>query len=236
MDIITAYSHKGGAGKTTTLMMLASAIDQAGKTALLIDCDKHQSFGMFRRLSDDRWSDKFDVTSLYFQTTPVLDLEDALVDANDSGKYDYCLIDLPGTDHPFCRYALRYAELTILPLVPAALDIVEVPAALQVIRDLANDGDIGQARVLFTKMSSLSASQMAYRDQAAEGFQHMECTIPESKVLQDLVTRGLLPRTIKHVDEHAKGLQRSELRYLLKTMEKCTELFDECRAIIAEHK
>jgi len=65
MRVITAYSHKGGTGKTTALLMLASAIESRGQSALLIDCDPHQAFAAYkvRSVQDGRafWSEKMDV-------------------------------------------------------------------------------------------------------------------------------------------------------------------------------
>ena len=140
MKVITAYSHKGGTGKTTALMMLASAIESVGKTALLIDCDPHQSFEAYKTHSADRWAEGFDVEYMHYEATSLVDLEARLVEADDSGKYDYCLLNLAGVDHPFNRHCLRYAELTLLPFAASALDLMELPGALDVIQELGQTG------------------------------------------------------------------------------------------------
>ena len=75
MRVVTAYSHKGGTGKTTSLMMLASAIDAANQSALLIDCDPHQSFKAYQTSSlqagPDRWCSRFETRFLHYETTPL---------------------------------------------------------------------------------------------------------------------------------------------------------------------
>ena len=93
MRVVTAYSHKGGTGKTTSLMMLASAIDAANQSALLVDCDPHQSFKAYQTYSlqagPDRWSHRFETRFLHYETTQLLTLEDHILDADESGLYDW---------------------------------------------------------------------------------------------------------------------------------------------------
>lgn len=239
MKVITAYSHKGGTGKTTALMMLASAIDAAGKSALLIDCDPHEAFKAYETYSRqgemNRWSDRFEVRYMHYEATKLDALEDALLDADESGRFDYCLINLAGVDHPFNRHVLRYAEMTLLPFAPSALDLMELPGALKVIKDLAEDGEIGDARVVFTKMkpkSKWTVAQTAYVESVLEGFPYMETKIRETAVLGDLVMRGLLGRTIQIGETSATGLQLSDVKRHREALADCQELFDEVNKLI----
>ena len=76
-------------------MMLASAIDAANRSALLIDGDPHQSFKAYQTYSlqagPDSWSPRVETRFLHYETTPLLTLEDQLLDADESGRYDWCL-------------------------------------------------------------------------------------------------------------------------------------------------
>lgn len=238
MKVITAYSHKGGTGKTTALMMLASAIEAKGKSAILIDCDPHQSFAAYKKHSHTEngnyWSDRLEVRFLHYEATTLAKLEDDLMTANESGNYDYALLNLTGTDHPFNRHVLRYAEVTLLPFAPAALDLMELPPALDVIRQLGEDGEIGQARVLFTKMKSkMNAAQNAYIEAALDGFPVLNKQIRETAIIGDIVMRGLLGVAIKEQEPTAVGLQKAEIQRMKEALSDCVDLLDEVEEVIA---
>jgi cellulose biosynthesis protein BcsQ len=239
MKVLTAYSHKGGTGKTTTLLMLTSAIEAKGRSALLIDCDPHQSFGAFKAHSvtedADLWSERFDLLYLPYEATTLRHLEAQLLTADESGKYDYALVNLSGTDHPFNRHVLRYAELTLLPFAPSALDLMELPAALEVIRALGEEGEIGAARVVFTKMRArMNAAQSAYIEAALEGFPVLGTQIRETAINGDLVMRGLLGKRITYLEVNASGLQRSGIPRYQEALKDCITLLDEVDATIAQ--
>jgi cellulose biosynthesis protein BcsQ len=239
MRVVTAYSHKGGTGKTTSLMMLASAIDAANQSALLVDCDPHQSFKAYQTYSlqagPDRWSSSFETRFLDYETTPLLTLEDHLLDADESGRYDWCLINLAGINHPFNRHVLRYAEVTLMPFAPSALDLMELPGALDVLRQLARDGEVGEARVVLTKMKSrMTAAQRDYIGEILGGFPHLDTQIRETAILGDLVMRGLLSRTLTAAEQDAVGLQRAEIKRLADALEDCKALLGEVETLIEQ--
>lgn len=239
MRVVTAYSHKGGTGKTTSLMMLASAIDAANQSALLIDCDPHQSFKVYQSYSlqagQDRWSPRFETRFLHYETTPLLTLEDHLLDADESGRYDWCLVNLAGIDHPFNRHVLRYAEVTLMPFAPSALDLMELPGALDVLRQLARESEIGEARVVLTKMKSrMTAAQRNYIGQILGGFPHLDTQIRETAILGDLVMRGLLGRTLAAAERDATGLERAEVKRLAEALADCKSLLVEVESLIGQ--
>lgn len=237
MRVITAYSHKGGTGKTTALLMLASAIESRGQSALLIDCDPHQAFAAYkaRSVQDGRafWSEKMDVRFMHYEATSIIALEETLLSADESGRYDYCLLNLAGVDHPFNRKVLRYAEMTLLPFAPAALDLMELPEALNVIKKLGEDGEIGDARVVFSRMKSrMTVAQQDYVQDVIENFPRLVTEIKDTAILADLVMRGLLGKSIAHFEPIAKGLQVSEVNNLKNALASCNALLDEIDTLI----
>lgn len=237
MKIITAYSHKGGTGKTTTLMLLASAIQAKGKSALLVDCDPHESFAAYKRFSiredADLWDDRFDVIYCNYEATTVQAFEQTLLDAEASGKYDYALLNLTGIDHPFNRHALRYAEMTLLPFAPSALDMMELPEALSVIRQLGDEGEVGDARVVFTKMKpKMNSAQLDYMTSVVGDHPILQAKLKETAVAGDIVMRGLLGKTIAHLDDGSKGPQAWEVDRHKAVLEEGIKLFEEIEGLI----
>lgn len=219
--------------------MLASAIEASGKTALLVDCDPHRAFAAYqshsRTAERDFWSTRMDVVYCDYELTIEADLENLLYRADESGKHDYCLINLAGVDHPFNRHVLRFAEMTLLPFAPAALDLMELPGALSVMKSLDADNAVGLARVVFTKMKArLTAAQRQYRDEVLSGFPHLETEIPDTSIFSDLVMRGLLGRSLAFASAHATGLQLAEVARLREALDRCKTLLTEIDHLIDE--
>lgn len=240
MKVVTAYSHKGGTGKTTALMMLASAIDARRQSALLIDCDPHQSFKAYevqsRRAEADLWSDRFNVKFMHYEATPLLHLEELLLLSDESGEYDYCLLNLAGIDHPFNRHVLQYAELTLMPFAPAALDLFELPGAVDVLRQLGQEGEIGDVRVVFNRIKpSMTIAQSRDIEYATNTFPVMNTQIRETDVIRDIVMRGLLSRTISATEKGVAGFRKQDVHRLKDALQNCIDLLDEVDVVIDAH-
>ncbi|MDH2328315.1 ParA family protein [Cereibacter sp. SYSU M97828] len=236
MKVIAAYSHKGGTGKSTALMMLANAISADGKTALLIDSDPQQNFAMYKTYSSeiDAWDENLEVAYYDFEGTKIANFEQALMDADESGKFDYALLNLSGADHPFNRQALRYAELTILPFKPAATELTELAPALNVIQELGKTGEIGQARVVFTMMKpegKMTVAARDYKDAAKSQHPCMDTEIKDTAIFSDLVMKGLLNKVIE-ANADAKGLDKMALNRMGDALADCKALLSECDRVI----
>lgn len=234
MRIYAAYSHKGGTGKTTSLVLLANAIAARGHSALLLDSDPQQNFRMWRNYGRQMevWDENLTVEYRDYETTPVMALEDFLVNANDSRKYDYALLNLPGIPHRFNQHALRYAELTLLPFRPTPAELAEMGPALNAIEKLKDDGEVGAARVLFTMIKAESKIPEVWRDYMSEArrrFPCMETIIRDSTIFSDILMRGTLHLNIKKNN----GLGKYEVS---KALEICDALLTECEAIVAQHE
>jgi chromosome partitioning protein len=174
-----------------------------------------------------------DVRFMHYEATSIIALEQTLLSADESGRYDYCLLNLAGVDHPFNRKVLRYAEMTLLPFAPAALDLMELPEALTVIKKLGEDGEIGDARVVFSRMKSrMTVAQQDYVQDVIEHFPRLVTEIKDTAILADLVMRGLLGKSIAHFEPIAKSLQVSEVNNLKNALASCNVLLDEIDTLI----
>lgn len=207
------------------------------QSALLVDCDPQRNFNMYRMQGEEIgcWSERMEVAYFDYEATGVAVLESALMDAEDSGRFDYALLNLAGVDHPFNRMALRYAELTLLPFKPAATELSELSPALEVLRDLAEESEVGAARVLFTMMRpKLTVAATAYRDAALDGFPVMDARLRDTAIFADIVMRGLLGRSLAAAEAQAGGPAKLQARRLREALADSRILLDEVDAVIAE--
>lgn len=113
MPVIALVGNKGGAGKTTLCVNLATAFASKSPTVIL-DADPQQSSIQWRGIADENAS---------------IDVYEASHDVNQAyhnigNQYSYCLIDCPPSVHSEqMQQALRIADLAIIPVQPSPLDI-----------------------------------------------------------------------------------------------------------------
>lgn len=113
MPVIALVGNKGGAGKTTLCVNLASALAERGET-LVLDADPQRSSLQWRVIaeSDD--------------AVPVLDAVEDLPSTVRKALADdrYLVIDCPPSVHaPQTRQALLLSDVAIIPVQPSPLDI-----------------------------------------------------------------------------------------------------------------
>jgi len=143
MPTITFASSKGGCGKSTAAVLLASALAERSAVTL-IDADPNQPIV--------RWSKRpgrpknLAVVGGVAQDT----LLDAIEDAE--GKTPFVIVDLEGTANLLVSQALSRADLAIVPLKGSTLDAIEALKLVKFItqQERAYRRDIPY-RLLFTQ-------------------------------------------------------------------------------------
>jgi len=128
MPIISLLGNKGGAGKTTLAVNLASALHSVGST-LLLDADPQQSSSQWRVLSS------------HPDTVPVFNASSsvAMSVGAQSKNYQHLLIDCPPSVHSEqTKDALRLSDWAIIPVLPSPLDLwasVKIEAEIEKARE-----------------------------------------------------------------------------------------------------
>jgi chromosome partitioning protein len=112
MQVIALVGNKGGAGKTTLAINLASAFNELAPTVLL-DADPQGSSLQWFNIAGDEC---------------VLNVADASIGVEDqvrsAGDVSYCVVDCPPSVHSDqTRDALRVSDLVIIPVQPSPLDL-----------------------------------------------------------------------------------------------------------------
>ncbi|WP_339097963.1 AAA family ATPase [Deinococcus sp. VB343] len=122
---LTVANLKGGAGKTTTAVYLSSALALQGRT-LLIDADPQGS-----ALS---WSETAGNFPLPVVAAPVKDLHRRVPQL--AQGYAHLVIDTPPGEIAITRSAMMAADVVLLPIPPALMDLDRLRPTLEVLADL----------------------------------------------------------------------------------------------------
>ena len=114
MPVVSMVSSKGGAGKTTTALIIAGEIASAGREVILIDADPNQPLVAWA----DRPGkpDNIQVVIDESVETIVDTISEARTDAN------FVLVDLEGTATDRIGFAITQSDLVLIPAQGSMLD------------------------------------------------------------------------------------------------------------------
>ncbi|XOK15650.1 ParA family protein (plasmid) [Agrobacterium tumefaciens] len=131
---ISAVSGKGGAGKTTAVILIAGEYALRGKRVLLIDADGRQNLQEWwkRCEAKDNLADNIELITAARQTTVQQVLE------NEANKFDVVLMDTPGQDTVLRDTIIAGSHVVLTPIQP---NQDEIKAAGQAATDTANISD-----------------------------------------------------------------------------------------------
>jgi len=127
MPVITMLSPKGGVGKTTTALILATEIAVQGASVVMIDADPN--FPLARWAKKDGKPDTIEVL-------PEID-EDEIIGTIDAARKraDFVIVDLEGKASARATSALLMSNLALIPIQGSELDAVEAARAFKVVRN-----------------------------------------------------------------------------------------------------
>jgi chromosome partitioning protein len=147
MPTIVIASPKGGAGKSTSAVLLATQLAQKGASVTILDADENKPVS--------QWAKRAGCPE---NLTVIADiLEASIIDEIDNAarKTAFVVVDLEGTASMMVGYAISRADLVIIPTQGSQLDAVEATKAIKLIKqqERAFKRTIPYA-ILFTRTSS----------------------------------------------------------------------------------
>ncbi|RUY04157.1 ParA family protein [Mesorhizobium sp. M2A.F.Ca.ET.040.01.1.1] len=157
---ISAVSGKGGAGKTTAVILIAGEYALQGRRVLLIDADGRQNLHEWwkRCEAKDNMPDGIDLVTAARQDTiqQVLDAE--------ASKYDVVIMDSPGQDSVVRDTIIRSSHLILTPIQPNQDEIKAAGEAAQAAAEIADQTGymIPQANFV-TRLTIPARNLEAYR-------------------------------------------------------------------------
>ena len=119
MPTIVVASPKGGAGKSTTAILLGTELAHAGIDVTLLDCDPNKSLTLWS--SQSAVPDRIDVLSDITESTIVRAIKDRDTDGH------VVIVDLEGVASRLVSRAISQADLVLTPMRATTLDATTSP-------------------------------------------------------------------------------------------------------------
>lgn len=128
MPVITMLSPKGGVGKTTTALVLATELAASGANVTIIDADPN--FPLAKWAGMDGKPDNIEVIK-------EIDEEDIINTISDANKRaDFVVVDLEGRASARATNALMMSHLALVPIQGSALDANEAARAFKSVKSV----------------------------------------------------------------------------------------------------
>lgn len=216
MKLITFCSFKGGAGKTTALMGLCSALATEGKTVALFEADENRPLTRWKvnALAHDSWDPRCEV----FTADELPRLEKAYEEA-DSRGFDYALADTHGGSSELNNTIIASSNFLLVPTMLTPLDVDEALATYRYIielllgENLAIPTAILRQRVPFGR---LTHSQRALSD-ILTALPLTEKPMFERDAFAAMKSRGMLHLSIRNAS------QNPSMRLMLRNLDAAME-------------
>lgn len=148
MPTIVFASPKGGAGKSTSAVVLATELAGLGAVVTVIDADPNKPVSKWAKRPGK--PDGLDVIADVNEET-IIDVIDAA-----ALKSAFVIVDLEGTASTTVSYAISRADLVIIPSQGSPLDAVEAAKAIRLVRRMEKvaNGKVIPTAILFTRTSA----------------------------------------------------------------------------------
>ena len=146
MQMISFVSFKGGAGKTTALMAIASALVERGRKVLLLEADENEPLALWQRAGEEMgtWSDRCRIGS-----AESLDSAQAAVEQAEADGFEFALADTAGGGSELNMMLIVNSDLVI---VPSALTVLDIDGAITTMRFVTGNASRSVGRKIPTRL------------------------------------------------------------------------------------
>jgi len=125
MPIIAVSNPKGGAGKSTTTLLLATYMAEQGASVCVLDADPNQPILDWKKSGNSKSS--MEVIGGVKEST--------LMETLDGLNHQFIFIDLEGTASVLVSRSIAMADFVLIPLQASAVDVRQAAKAIRAVRD-----------------------------------------------------------------------------------------------------
>jgi chromosome partitioning protein len=148
MPVITFANTKGGAGKTTAVLLLATELVEQGYRVTILDADPQCWITRWHTLSPA--NEKLNVIS--YVTAASIDRHIA----ENRSRTDYFVLDLPGAQSPMLAKAIGLSDHVLIPIQGCAMDAQGGANVLELLRYLEEKANLRVPHsVVLTRVNSM---------------------------------------------------------------------------------
>jgi chromosome partitioning protein len=148
MPVITFANTKGGAGKTTAVLLLSTELARRGYRVTILDADPQHWISHWKEISGPIHN----VSVIDFVTSTSLPLH--LRESKDSA--DFFIVDLPGVRNPLLATAIGLSDHVLIPIQGCAMDARGGAQVLELLQYLESKAGISIPHsVVLTRVNSM---------------------------------------------------------------------------------
>lgn len=194
MPVISTANPKGGAGKSTSTLILGTTLAATGATVCIIDADPNQPIHDWKT----KGTSKSPITVIGGAR------EDNIVDIieDQATQHQFVFVDLEGTASLLVSRAMMFSDFVIIPIQASAVDVRQAAKAIKAVRDeeksmrKSNPNYSIPYRVLMTRTPApgapVSTSQRQLESQLAEsGTKRFAVTLAERQAYKAIFSERL---------------------------------------------
>lgn len=126
MPVICTANPKGGSGKSTSTLVLATTIAATGASVCIIDADPNQPIHDWKEHGNSK--SPVNVISCVREDAIVSIIEDQ------AAKHQFVFVDLEGTASLLVSRAIAFSDFVIIPIQASAVDVRQAAKAIQALR------------------------------------------------------------------------------------------------------
>ncbi|MFS8052027.1 ParA family protein [Rhizobium sp. BR 317] len=148
MPVITFANTKGGAGKTTAVLLLSTELARRGYRVTILDADPQHWISHWYEISGSRVPN---ISVIDFVTSASLP-----VHLSENSGTDYFILDLPGARTPLLATALGLSDHVLIPIQGCAMDARGGAQVLELLQYLEQRAGIRiNHSVVLTRVNSM---------------------------------------------------------------------------------
>lgn len=220
MPVITFANTKGGAGKTTAVLLLATELARLGFRVSVLDADPQHWITRWYENSEGALGKHLNVVPYVTMSTIDRQL------AEEKARTDFVLIDLPGSRSSLLAKAVGHADYVLIPVQGSAMDAQGGANVIELLQYLEEKANIRiRHSVVLTRVNSMvtTRAMSAVKDLLAARRVHLlETPIIERSAFRDIFGCGgtlysMDARQVSNLEkaqENARALALEVLRHV----------------------